>query len=356
MMSFPSARHLTGALVAVALAAIAACTPQPASTQTGDEARVVNVYSGRHYDSDKQIYAAFTAATGIEVRVQEKRGEALLALLEAEGNETPADLIVTVDAGNLYRLQQAGLLQPVTSPALVAAVPARYHEPTGLWWAFSKRARVIAYRNGVVDPATVASMNDLTAPAWRGRLCVRSSENIYNLSMLSARIEREGAPAALAWARGVRANFARDPRGGDSDQLRAIAAGECDAAIVNHYYLLRLAASTDPADQAVAQAVSQHFPDQAPNQPGTHINISGAGISAYAAHKDEAIALLEFLVSPEAQALLAPLNEEFPIRPDAPATPVLAALGTLREENVPLSALGSHQQEAARLFEEAGWR
>lgn len=348
-------RLLSRFALAAALA-LAACSPAEQSPVEAGTPRVVNVYSSRHYDSDRQLYAAFTAATGIEVRVQEKRGEALLTLLQAEGDQTPADLIVTVDAGNLYRLQQANLLQPVATPALQAAVPARYHEPTGLWWGFSRRARVIAYRQGEVDPAQIDSFDDLTAPAWRGRVCARSSENVYTLSMLAARIERSGPQAALAWAQGVRQNFARDPMGGDSDQLRAIAAGECDIAIVNHYYLLRLAASADPADQAVAQAVAQRFPDQGEGQPGAHVNISGAGVSAWSQNKDEAVALLEFLVSDAAQSQLAPLNEEFPIRPDAPATPALTAIGTLKEEQVPLAALGARQQEAARLYEQAGWR
>lgn len=341
-------------LLAIAACALAvACTPP--SAQTGDpQPRTVNVYTSRHYDADAQIYAAFTAATGIEVRTQEKRGDELLALLQAEGDQTEADLIVTVDAGNLFRMQEAGLLQPVSTPALEQAVPERLRDPEGLWWAFSKRVRVIAYANERLRPEQVATMDALADPSLRGRVCARSSSNIYNLSMLAARIERDGEAAALSFARGVRENFARDPRGGDTDQLRAIAAGECDAAIVNHYYLLRLAASDDPADQAVAQAVSMVFPDQ--DGPGAHINVSGAGVSAHARHRDEAVALLEFLVSREAQALLAPLNEEFPVRSDAPATPALQALGALREEDVRLSALGERQAQAARLFEEAGWR
>jgi iron(III) transport system substrate-binding protein len=349
-------RRLTSSAFAalVVVAATACSAPTPA---VGDQAaRVVNVYTSRHYDADRQLYALFEERTGIAVRVQEKRGEELQALLEAEGEASPADLIVTVDAGNLYRLQEAGLLAPVTSEALTAAVPARYRDPEGRWYGFSRRARVIAYRSGVIAPEAVSTMAALTAPGLRGRVCARSSTNPYNLSMLSARIAREGEAAALAWAQGVTANFARDPRGGDTDQLRAIAAGECDVAIVNHYYLLRLQRSTDPADQAVAAALAIQFPDQAEGQPGAHVNISGAGVAAHAPHPAEALALLEFLVSAEAQSLLATLNEEFPVSLDAPAPAELAAIGALREEEVPLSALGQHQAQAAQIFETAGWR
>jgi iron(III) transport system substrate-binding protein len=341
------------ALAALALLA-AACSPQGAEAPDADGGdRVVNVYTSRHYDSDRALYAAFTEATGIEVRVQSKGAEQLLALLQQEGDQTPADLIVTVDAGNLYRLTEAGLLQPVSTPALEAAVPAQFRDPEGRWWAFSKRARVIAYRREGFDPATADTMAELTAPSLRGQVCARSSTNIYNLSMLSAMIDRDGPEQAEAWARGVVANFARPPRGNDTDQLRDIAAGECSVAIVNHYYMLRLERSEAPEDRAVAAAVAIQFPDQ--DGVGTHVNVSGAGVSAYAQHRDEAIALLEFLVSAQAQSMLAEMNEEFPVSPDAPVPAALQALGAFREQDTPLAALGEHQTQAARIFEAAGW-
>ncbi len=328
-------------------AALAACTPKT-------PARHVNVYSARHYDSDQRIYDAFEERSGIEVRVLPAASDQLLERLRVEGDVTEADLIVTADAGNLYRLQQAGLLQAVITPALEAGVPARLHDPQGYWWGFSKRARVIAYRKDAVEPTTIASMDDLTDPRFHGQICVRSSSNVYNLSLLAARIERLGAENARAWAQGVRNNFARDPQGGDIDQIRAIAAGECRVAITNHYYYLRLATSEDPADRAVAAEVGLLFPDQA--GAGAHVNISGAGVSAYAQRKAEAVALLEFLVSDEAQIMLAPLNEEYPIRPEIAATPALAALSAFKEEDVPLDALGRHQAETAQIFDAVGWR
>jgi len=334
--------------------ALGAASFAAACARNNAPARHVNIYSSRHYDSDQRLYDAFREKTGIVARVLPAGGDQLLERLKVEGDLTEADLIVTADAGNLYRLQEANLLQPVITPALEAGVPARLHDPEGYWWGFSKRARVIVYRKGVVDPATLTSMDDLASPRFRGQVCARSSSNVYNLSMLAARIARTSAEDARAWAAGVKANFARDPQGGDIDQIRAIAAGECQVAISNHYYYLRLATSADPNEKAVADAVGVIFPDQ--NGAGAHVNISGAGVSAYAKRTDEAVALLEFLVSDEAQQMLAPLNEEYPIRPEIAPTPALAALGTFKEEDVPLSALGQHQAEAAQIFESVGWR
>lgn len=197
-------------------------------------------------------------------------------------------------------------------------------------------------------------MDDLVHPRFRGKLAVRSSTNTYNLSLLASRIERLGADNARAWAAGVRANLARDPQGGDSDQIKAVAAGEAQAAIVNHYYLLRLMQSEDPAERAAAEKVTLRFPDQA--GAGTHINISGAGIAAHSKRREAAMRLLEYLVSEEAQTLLAPLNSEFPIRPTIAPAAALAALGSFKEEEIPLEALGRRQAEAAAIFEQVGWR
>lgn len=332
--------------------ALAACSP---SGPSGDDARVVNVYSARHYDSDQQLWDAFTQRTGIEVRVLQSNADQLLERLRQEGDATQADLVITVDGGALHRLAEAGVLASVDTPALREAVPERMHDPEGRWWAFSRRARVIAYRKDAVDPATLTSMDALAEPRFRGQVCVRSSTNTYNLSMLAARIERSGAATALAWARGVRANFARDPEGGDTDQLRAVAAGTCQVAIVNHYYYVRLAASQDAADQAAAAAIGLAFPTEAGG--GTHVNVSGAGVSAHAQHRDAAIQLLEFLLSPEAQGLIASGNQELPVRQEGVTLPPeLAALGSFTEETVPLDALGRRQAEAAQIFEQAGWR
>jgi len=349
-------RAAIASALAFALAtAVAACGQSGATGAAPQAGGVVNVYSARHYDSDKAIYDAFTAKTGIEVRQLQSNADQLLQRLEAEGDATQADLIVTVDAGVLNRLAEANVLQAVDTPALREAVPARMHDAQNRWWAFSKRARVIAYRRDAFTGTNTPpqSMNDLANPRYRGQICARSSTNPYNLSLLAARIERDGEPAALAWARGVRANFARDPQGGDTDQLRAMAAGTCSLSIVNHYYMARLAASADPADQAVAQAIGLVFPAD-----GVHVNVSGGGVGRYAPNRDNAVALLEFLVSPEAQAMFPAGNEELPVRAGVPVTPQLEAIGATNftEETVPLPALGTRQAEAARVFEQAGWR
>lgn len=327
--------------------ALSACTPSASSN-------VVNVYSARHYDSDRRLYAAFEQATGIGVRVLPASAEQLIERLQAEGDATEADLVVAADAGNLWRLKNAGLLQPTTTPTLEQGVPARLRDPEGAYWGFTRRARVIIYRKDTVEPAQVASFDDLANPRFRGRIVARSSTNVYQLSTLASRIERLGADNARTWAAGVRANFARDPQGSDTDQIKAVGAGQADATLCNHYYYLRLMKSEDPTDRDIVAKTGLIFPDQA--GAGTHVNISGAGITAHAKRRDNAVRLLEYLVSDEAQTLLAPLNDEFPIRPNIAPAPELAALGTFKEEEIPLDALGRHQADAARIFEEVGWR
>ncbi|MGE0044164.1 MAG: extracellular solute-binding protein [Hyphomonadaceae bacterium] len=346
MSSFSRRVFMAGA----SAAALAACTQQREAGAGGH----VNVYSARHYDADRAIYNRFTELTGIEVRVLPANGDQLIERLRQEGDQTEADLIVTVDGGNLWRLTEAGLLQPSTSPTLEAAVPERFSDPQQRWWAFSKRIRVMMYRREIVDPATLSSMDDLAAARFRDEVVARSSTNTYNLSMLAARIERAGRENALAWARGVRENFARDPQGGDIEQIRAVAAGQAELTISNHYYYLRLQNSEDPADRAVAEQVGVFLPDQ--QGPGVHVNISGAGVCAYARRPEAAQRLLDYLVHDDAQRTIQELNWEFPIRPDAALLPQLSALGRFHEEQIPFDALGRRQSEAARVYEEAGWR
>lgn len=333
-------------LLGAGAASLAACAPS--------DQPYVNVYSARHYDADRALYAAFEEATGVAVRVLPASAEQLLERLRAEGDATEADLIVAADAGNLWRLKDAELLRTTTSTPLEAGVPARLRDPDGAYWGFTKRVRVIIYRKDAVQPAEVATFDDLASPRFRGQIVARSSTNVYQLSTLASRIERLGAENARAWAAGVRANFARDPQGSDTDQIKAVAAGEAQATLCNHYYYVRLTQSDDPADREVAAKTGLVFPDQAGS--GAHINISGAGIAAHAKRPERALQLLEYLVSDEAQTLLAPLNVEFPIRPSIPPAPALAALGSFREEDIPLDALGRHQVEAAQIFEAVGWR
>lgn len=343
-------------LVASVLALLSACTPpadpQKAANPAGE--RIVNVYSARHYDADNTLFTQFEAATGIRPRVITAEGPALLQRLKEEGDQTSADVILTVDAGNLTRLASEGLTQAITDERLAMAIPAAVRDPQGQWFGLTKRFRVIAYAKDRVRADEVSSMDALAGPRFRGRVCARSSTNIYNLSMMAARIEREGAEKAQAWARGVAGNFARQPQGGDTDQLRAIAGGVCDVAIVNHYYVVRLQNSNDPVDREAGAKLAMSVPDQA--GAGVHMNISGAAISRYAKHKDEAIALIAFFASAKAQSEVASMNDEFPIAAGVALPDALQALGAIKEDPTPLPVLGARQAEAQRVFEAAGWR
>jgi iron(III) transport system substrate-binding protein len=334
-------------------------TQDAASAPGGDgkvpgSAGVVNVYSSRHYDTDQAVFDRFTAETGIQVRQIQGKAEELQARLVAEGKDSPADLVITVDAGNLWRLRDAQLLQPVTSPVLEGAVPRGLRSEDGSWYAFTRRARVIAYDRSKVQPSEVANYDSLTRARFKGKVCVRPASNIYNLSLLGAIIERRGVDEARKWVEGMVNNFARRPEGNDTDQLRAVAAGVCQVAIVNHYYLVRLSRSTEQADKDVVAKIALSFPDQALS--GTHINVSGAGVARNAPNRANAQRLLEFLVSPEAQMLLAKGNDEFPASPGAPTdNPELDALGPFKADPVELESYGRNQETAANLFNEVGW-
>jgi iron(III) transport system substrate-binding protein len=337
--------------VGASAAALAACAQQ---TPAADEPAFVNLYTARHYDADRLLYAAFQQATGVEVRALTGSAEQLLERMRTEGDATEADLFVSADAGNLWRVKEAGLFQNYTSTALEQNVPARLRDPDGAFWGFSKRARIIVYRKDAVRPEEVATFDQLGTARFHGQIVARSSTNTYQLSTLASRIERLGADNARQWAAGVRANFARDPQGSDTDQIKAIAAGEAQASFCNHYYYLRLMQSEDAADRQVIERVGFVFPDQAGS--GAHVNISGGGVTLHAKRPGRAKQLLEWLVSDEAQTLLAPVNVEFPIRPSITPAPGLVAMGAFKEEDIPLDALGRHQAEAARIFEAVGWR
>jgi len=333
-------------------AALAACNPSTGGG--GSTTNFINIYTARHYETDRTLYRGFEEATGIAVRALTGSAEQLLERLRAEGDATEADLFISADAGNLWRVKDARLFQNVTTPALEQAVPAHLRDPDGAFWVFAKRARVIIYNTARVQPEDVATYDALATPRFRNAIVMRSSSNVYQLSTLAARIERLGAENAQAWAAGVKANFVRDPQGADTDQIKAVGAGEAQATLVNHYYYLRMKQSDDPVDRETIANTGLVFPDQA--GAGTHVNISGGGVTAHAARRDNAVRFLEYMVSDAAQTLLAPLNSEFPIRPNIAPSPDLAALGTFKEENIPLDALGRHQAEAARIFEEVGWR
>ena len=338
-------RRLHAILAAVLLAALLAL---------GSAQGVVNVYSARHYDSDQTLFDLFAAQTGIQVNLIEAGADELIERIRSEGANSPADVIVTVDAGRLWRADEAGLLASVDSEALEAAIPANLRDSEGRWFGYSQRARGLVYSLARVDPAELSTYEDLAGEAWRGRLCVRSSTNIYNISLTASIIATAGVDAAQAWADGIAANLARNPQGGDTDQIRAVAAGECDVAIVNHYYLARLIASSDGADLAVANAVGWFFPNQ--DDRGTHVNISGAGLVATAPHRANAIRFLEFLATPEAQEIFANANYEYPALEGVAVSPAAEGFGAFRSDAVNVAAYGEHSAEALRVMDRAGWQ
>ncbi len=315
----------------------------------------VNLYSARKEALIKPLLDAFSAATGTRVNLVTGKADALLKRLETEGPNSPADVLITVDAGRLHRAKTAGLLQPVNSAILEAAVPENYRDPEHYWIGLSVRARPIMYAKDRVDPARLTTYEQLAEPAWRGRICVRSSNNIYNQSLVASMLASIGQAKTEQWVRGLVTNFARPPTGGDRDQIRAAAAGQCDIAIANTYYLARMLNSKkDEQQRQSAEKIGIIWPDQ--RGRGVHVNISGAGLIKSAIHKQEAIKLLEYLVSDDAQRYYALSNYEYPVKPGVDYSPTLTAWGEFKADSINLSLLGEHNTEAVKLMDRAGWR
>jgi iron(III) transport system substrate-binding protein len=318
------------------------------------QAQELNIYSSRHYDTDQALYDGFTEETGIAVNLIEAGADELIARLVAEGGNSPADLLITVDAGRLWRADQEGLFQPVSSEVLEERIPGYLQHPDNHWFAFSKRGRVIVYNVADGAPEGLDSYEDLADPAYQDMVCIRSSSNIYNQSLLASIIETEGAEAAEAWAEGVVANFARDPQGNDTAQLRAVAAGECPLGIVNTYYVGRLLGSDDADDRAVGEQLGIIFPNQ--GDRGTHVNVSGAGVLAAAPNPEAAIAFLEYLTTEAAQTYFASGNNEYPVVEGVEVPGPIASFGTFDEDSVNANALGANNAEAVRIFDRVGWQ
>jgi iron(III) transport system substrate-binding protein len=314
----------------------------------------VNVYSARHYDTDQAMFDDFTAATGIEVNLIEGEADQLIERIKAEGQNSPADVLITVDAGRLHRAEEAGVLAPVESEVLDAKVPEHLRHPEGLWFGLSQRLRGIVYATDRVDPAEITSYEILADPAWQGRVCIRSSTNVYNQSLVGAMIEAHGVEQTEAWAQGLVDNLAREPQGGDTDQILAVAAGECDVAVVNHYYLVRLMKSDQDDESAVAEAVGIVFPDQ--DGRGAHANISGAGAVVTAPNRDNAIAFLEYLTTDQAQAYFALGNYEFPVVEGVKTDPVLEQWGDIKTDQINAASYGENNADAVMLMDRVGWK
>jgi len=341
-------------IVWVALAAAAltsAVWPDPVPAQQA----VLNLYSARHYQTDEALYANFTKQTGIKLNRIELGDEPLLQRLKGEGANSPADVVLLVDAARLWRAQIDGLFQSVDSKVLSERIPANLRGNDGSWFGFSTRARAIVYDKAKVKPQDVDTYEKLADPANKGRVCTRSGSHPYMLSLLGAMVERSGEAAAEAWARGMVANMARPPRGGDTDQIRAVASGECGVALTNTYYWVRLVRSTDPKDKEVVDKVAFLWPNQATS--GAHINISGGGVARHAPNRANAVRFLEYLASAQAQAYFADGNNEWPVVKGAEMNnPALVSLGPFKAENVSVSSIGKGQIAAQRILDRVGYR
>ena len=317
--------------------------------------RVLNLYSSRHYQTDDALYANFTKQTGIKINRIEAGEDPLIERLRNEGAASPADVLVTVDAGRLWRAEQLGLFQPVKSAVLEQRLAEHLRAPNEQWFGFSARARVIVYNKSMVNAADVQNYEDLANPKLKGKVCTRSGSHVYNLSLMSALIEHWGEKKAEDWARGVAANFARAPKGGDTDQIMGVATGECGVAITNTYYFVRLMKSDKPEDKKAMQAVALVWPNQ--KSFGTHMNISGAGVLKSAPNRAAAVQYLEYLASDSAQSYFANGNNEWPVAKGAkPDNAALASLGNPKFDTMNISQLGKNQPLAQKIFDRVGYK
>jgi iron(III) transport system substrate-binding protein len=317
-------------------------------------AEQVNIYSARKEALIKPILDRFEAQTNIKVNLVTGKAGALLTRLSFEGEASPADVFITVDAGNLHRAKEAGVLQVVQSDVLDKKIPANMRDKDGHWFGLSQRARPIFYAKDRVKPAELSTYEALAGDQWKGRICIRSSSNIYNQSLVASMISAQGEEDTEAWAKKLVANFAKPPAGGDTDQLRAVKAGLCDIAIANTYYFGRLANSDKPSDQEVAQKLAIFWPNQ--SDRGTHVNVSGAGVTAYSKNKENAVKLIEFLATDDAQAWYSKVNNEYPIVAGTEVSDTLKAWGTFKQDEIQLNLLGEYNRAAVELMDRAGWK
>ena len=352
MPPFNHARQmLAGSLALVVAFAPGACAPGQDSTGEAIEINgEVNIYSSRHYDTDLALYEDFTKATGIRVNRIEAGADALIERIVSEGEYSPADLLITVDAGRLWRAVDADVLAPINSETLDQRVPENLRHPDGLWFGLSTRARIIIANEDAVDPAAITTYADLADPALRGQVCMRSSSNIYNISLLSSMIAHKGEAAAQAWANGVVANFKRPPQGNDTANIEAVASGECGVSLVNTYYLARFADKPE-----VFGNLTIIFPNQDEDESGAHVNVSGAGLAKNAPNRTNAIRFLEYLTEEGAQRYFANGNNEYPAVEGVAPTSFVEQLGEFRADTLSTATIGAGQARAVAVYDKAGW-
>lgn len=344
------------AILALFLAACSNSSSEPAETEpeTTEDSKEVNLYTSRHYDVDDELYAKFTEETGIKVNLIKGEADELLERIKREGEATEADLLYTADVGRLFRAKEEGVLEAAESDVLNEQIPAKYRDEDNEWFGLTKRARVLVYNKETVQPEELSTYEALTEDEWNGRILIRSSENIYNQSLLASFIAIDGEEKATAWAEGLVKNFARDPEGGDRDQAKAIAAGIGDVAIMNTYYLGQMLNSEDPEEVKVAENLGVFFPNQ--ETTGTHVNVSGAGVVKGSKNKENAIKLLEFLSDDAAQEIFAEANYEYPVNESVPSSELLQSWGEFKEQDIPLSDLGTNNSKTIMIFNQVGWK
>lgn len=337
---------------------LSACSPgggdQGENTTPEVKTGSVNVYSARHYDSDIALYDQFTDETGIKVNLLEGNSDQLIQRIENEAEFSPADVLITVDAGRLWRGVDRGVFQTLNTPELSDRLPENVRDKDDHWLGLTKRARVIVYNKEEGAPEGLTTYEDLADPAYAGEICMRSSTNTYNLSLMASIIARDGEEAAEAWAKGVVANFARPPQGNDISLLKSVAAGECGLTLANTYYIARLAASPNEANRAVYEKLGIIFPNQ--ETSGTHVNVSGIGLAKYAPHRENGLKLIEFLTRDDIQAAYSAGNNEYPAVIGVEPSPQVHALGTFRADDLHATELGSYQEDAVKVFDRAGWK
>jgi len=342
-------------LLMVALVFATSCTDSqaPKETEQPTEEKAITLYTHRHYDTDKAIFKKFEEETGIKVNVVKASADELIQKMESEGEQSPADLLITVDAGRLVRAKDKGLLQAIDSKVVTETVPAHLRDGDNHWVGLTKRARVIAYDKTNVNPEDLSTYEALTDPKWAGKVLIRPSSNIYNQSLLASIIANNGQEAAKNWATGLVKNLARVPKGNDRDQVKAILAGEGTLAIINTYYLGKLLNSKDQNEVDAGNAVSIFFPNQ--DDRGTHINVSGIGIAKHAPNKENAQQFIEYLISKEVQETFAEANYEYPVNAEAKISDLLQSWGDFKEDQLSLSKLGELNKEAVITFDEVAW-
>lgn len=316
----------------------------------------VNVYSARSEALIAPLLDTFSKQHNVKVNLVTGSADALLSRLQSEGTASPADLFISVDAGRLYRAKDAGVLQPFETKQLKEVVPSHLQDRDGYWYGLSQRARVIFYNPNTVSADNLSSYEDLADPKWKGKICIRSSSNIYNQSMVASMIDTHGEAKTLEWIKGLVANFARPPAGGDTDQIKAAAAGVCDVAVANTYYFGRLGKSDRQADKDVYNKLSVFWPNQGANERGTHVNVSGIGMTVSAKNKDNAVKLVEFLTNKESQEWYAEVNNEYPVVEGIAPPKHLTVFGDFKADTLSLSVLGENNRRAVKLMDQGGWK